>query len=95
MRVGANGCLNPDCISSTKEVDEPNQFFVYPNPTNDILNITNLHQISTYQIYQLDGKLITQGNNFPIDISKFTNGIYFLKIATKNNQIINQKILKN
>jgi hypothetical protein len=49
------------------------------NPTNDILNITNPHLISTYQIYQLDGKLITQGNNFPIDISKFTIGIYFLK----------------
>ena len=64
------------------------------NPTNDILNITNPHQISTYQIYQMDGKLVNQGNNFPINISKFTNGIYFLKITTKNNQIINQKIIK-
>jgi hypothetical protein len=94
MRVDANGCLTPECLNSTKEVDEPSQFLTYPNPTNDILNITNPHQISTYQIYQLDGKLITQGNNFPIDISKFTIGIYFLKIATKNNQIINQKIIK-
>ncbi|MEI6523939.1 MAG: T9SS type A sorting domain-containing protein [Bacteroidota bacterium] len=95
MRVDANGCLTPECLNSTKEVDEPSQFLTYPNPTNDILNITNPLQISTYQIYQWDGKLITQGNNFPIDISKFTNGIYFLKITTKNNQIINQKIIKN
>jgi hypothetical protein len=61
MRVDANGCLSPECLNSTKEVDESNQFFVYPNPTNDILKITNPHQISTYQIYQMDGKLITQG----------------------------------
>jgi hypothetical protein len=39
-------------------------------------------------------KLITQDNNFPIDISKFTIGVYFLKVTTKNNQIINQKIIK-
>ena len=95
MRVGANGCLNPDCISSTKEADESNQYFVYPNPTNDILNITNPHQISTFQIYQMDGKLITQGITFPINIGDLKNGIYFLKITTKNKEIINHKILKN
>jgi hypothetical protein len=65
-----------------------------PNPTNDILNITNTHQISAYQIYQLDGKLNTQGNNFPLDISKFNNRIYFLKITTNNNQVIKNKIIK-
>ncbi|MFN5630130.1 MAG: T9SS type A sorting domain-containing protein, partial [Bacteroidota bacterium] len=87
-----DGCLTEECLNSTKEVENEEQFFVFPNPTNDVLNITNPHQISSFQIYQMDGKLITQGNNFPIDISKFTNGIYFLKITTKHNQVINQKI---
>jgi hypothetical protein len=94
IKVGIDGCLTEECLNSAREVENEEEFFVYPNPTNDILNITNPLQISTYQIYQWDGKLITQGNNFPIDISKFTNGIYFLKITTKNNQIINQKIIK-
>jgi hypothetical protein len=94
IKVGIDGCLTEECLNSAREVENKEEFFVYPNPTNDILNITNPHQISTYQIYQLDGKLITQDNNFPIYISKFTNGVYFLKITTKNNQIINRKIIK-
>jgi len=94
IKVGVDGCLTEECLNSAREVENEEEFFVYPNPTNDILNITNPHQISTYQIFQLDGKLITQGNNFPIDISKFTNGIYFLKITTKNKEIINHKIIK-
>jgi hypothetical protein len=88
-----NGCFPNSGVGFQSSI-KSNPIQIFPNPTNDILNITNPHQISTYQIYQMDGKLITQGNNFPIDISKFTNGIYFLKITTKNNQIINQKIIK-
>ncbi|MFN5627794.1 MAG: T9SS type A sorting domain-containing protein [Bacteroidota bacterium] len=37
---------------------------------------------------------MNHGNNFPINISKFTNGIYFIKLITKNKEIINQKIIK-
>jgi hypothetical protein len=51
--------------------------FKFPNPTFDILNIANSYQIYTYQIFQMDEKLITQGNNFTEDISKFINGVYF------------------
>jgi hypothetical protein len=92
--VGVDGCLTEECLNSTKEVENEEQFFVFPNPTNDVLNITNPHQISSFQIYQMDGKLINHGNNFPINISKFTNGIYFIKLITKNKEIINQKIIK-
>ena len=94
LRVDANGCLTPECLNSTNEIEEQNEFIVYPNPTNDILNVTNSRQISNYQIFQLDGKLVAMGNSFPININEFTNGIYFLKITTKNNQIINHKIIK-
>jgi hypothetical protein len=37
-------------------------------------------------------KLITQDNNFPIDISRFTNGIYFLTIQQNNKNFV-QKIV--
>jgi hypothetical protein len=94
MRVDANGCLNPDCISSTKEIEENSEFIVYPNPINGLLNITNLNQISYYQIFQFDGKLVERGNTFPINISQYSNGLYFLQINTKSNQVINQKIIK-
>jgi hypothetical protein len=94
IRVGANGCLTPDCISSTQEIENNNTFFVYPNPSNEILNITNSNQISFYHIFQFDGKLVEHGNTFPINISEYSTGLYFLQINTKTNQVINQKIIK-
>jgi hypothetical protein len=94
IRVDANGCLTPDCVSSTKEIDTNNTHVVFPNPSYENLNITNANQISFYQIFQFDGKLIAQGNTFPIKISEYANGLYFLRINTKSNQVINQKIIK-
>jgi hypothetical protein len=87
-------CFNDILTNEYSLSENEKQFFVYPNPANETLNISNSNLISSYEIFQLDRKLLNQGNNFPIDISKFTNGIYFLKITTKNNQIINQKIIK-
>lgn len=94
IRVDVNGCLTPDCISSTQEIDINNTLIVFPNPSNEILNITHSNQIYSYQILQFDGKLITQGKSFPINISEYSRGIYLIKIQTKNNEIINQKFMK-
>lgn len=93
IRVDADGCIE-NCVSNTEELDKENQFLIYPNPSNELLNISNSNQISSYEIFQLDGKLINQGNYFPINISKFTNGIYFIKLFTKSKEIINQKVIK-
>jgi hypothetical protein len=94
IRVDDNGCLTSDCVSSAKEIENIKDFFVYPNPSNEILNITNSNQISFYHIFQFDGKLVEQGNTFPINVSEFSNGLYFLRINTKSNLVINQKIIK-
>jgi len=94
MRVDANGCLTPDCVSSTKEYENNNEFIVYPNPATDLIHISNANQIAAYQIFQFDGKQVASGNSFPINSNEFTKGIYLIKIQTKNNQIFTQKIIK-
>lgn len=87
-------CFNDILTNEYSLSENKEQFFVYPNPANETLNISNSNLISSYEIFQLDGKLLNQGNNFPLDITKFTNGIYFIKLITKNKEIINQKIIK-
>lgn len=94
IRVDANGCLNPDCISSTKEIEDSNEFIVYPNPGEEILNITNSNQISSYQIFQFNGKMVEWGTTFPLNITEYAQGFYFLQIRTKSNQVFNYKIIK-
>lgn len=94
MRLGIDGCLNPDCISSTKEIENNNYFTLFPNPSSEILNITNSDQLAYYKIFQFDGKLVEAGKYFPIKLNELSSGLYFLQITTKAKGVINLKFVK-
>ncbi|MEN0047292.1 MAG: T9SS type A sorting domain-containing protein [Bacteroidota bacterium] len=83
-------------ISSIRQLSD-NQLKIYPNPTNDWLNIQSEDaQITAIQIYDLTGKEVfsTYGlNNNAIDISSLEQGIYWLK-AVYNGDVLMSKILK-
>lgn len=60
--------------------------FIYPNPVQDILNIRTEKNISSVNIFNLSGALVTalpnstDANNF--NIGFLNNGIYFAEINT-------------
>ena len=67
--------LGSDNVLSSASVN------VYPNPANDVLNISGVLDSFEYQIVDLSGKLIVSGNNNSrIDISELASGVYFAKI---------------
>ncbi len=71
----------------------------YPNPTSSILNI-NLPQAteSIITLTDLSGKIVEQytanTQNFDIDLSNKSKGVYMLKLQF-DKQVINQKIIVN
>jgi hypothetical protein len=77
-----------------------NQISVYPNPSSDIFNI-NLNNIPKYDIILSDitGKILfedknTNGvTNYTLNLDRFSNGIYFLKVLTKNKFFTKKLIL--
>ena len=75
-------------------IDEPSSLgiIVYPNPTEGILNIDTRLNISV-QIYNMNGKLMTQENSNRIDFSKWPSGMYNLLIR-KDKLIITKRIIK-
>jgi uncharacterized protein YjdB len=72
-----------------------NQLFISPNPVHNELNIiipnNENYNIEIFDI--LGYKLISIENSNCIDISKFQEGIYFLKITQQNNIFI-EKFIK-
>jgi hypothetical protein len=69
---------------------------IYPNPTKDIFNIVlnEPNEPFTISVYSsLGQELIKPNSNTSIDISNFTNGIYFLKVK-QNDRIWTTKIVK-
>ncbi len=61
---------------------------LYPNPVSGILNISNTEKIKSVSIYDILGqKMIVEnlnGLNSQIDLSKLSNGIYFVKVIVEN-----------
>ena len=69
---------------------------VFPNPTNEILNISSTELITNVKIINAKGVLIRNfKNNFQnINIDNFSSGLYFVNITMKAGKINTYKIIK-
>lgn len=103
---GANGS-NSDLIGiDTFSVDRTlktsdffkNNFTVYPNPANDVINVSNLGnlEITKASITDVNGRIVKEVNSSfeTINISELNAGVYFLKINTLEGSGTT-KIVKN
>jgi hypothetical protein len=70
-------------------------FSIYPNPTNDFLNIESKIEISKVDIYNQLGQLVlSNSNQNKIDVSSLSQGFYYLKVQDENGNVGSDKILK-
>lgn len=91
--VGIRGPQLPEEITenSTPKIN------VYPNPTNNILNVSSEENLKEVQVYDLFGKLLLQQSvnesSFTINLSNYTSGTYILRVITSDG-IKTAKIVK-
>lgn len=81
--LGINKLINETAIS------------IFPNPTHTIVNIEleNNNKLLNVQVYNTDGKLVLIEKTTKIDLSNLNQGIYFLRISTKEG-MSNQRVIK-
>ena len=66
--------------SSTASIPEiKSNIYIYPNPTNNILNI-DFNDYKSSELFSIDGKSVLKSTLKQIDLSKEVKGIYFLVI---------------
>lgn len=77
-----------------------NDIQIYPNPSNDVFNI-KLNNISefNYLVTDITGKVILQErqitqNNYALDMSGFSTGMYFLRIESEGRSLTKKLVLK-
>jgi uncharacterized repeat protein (TIGR01451 family) len=82
--------------SLSNENFEFNNLLIYPNPVSNILNIENNEIIENLEVSNVLGQKVlfkkVDNSKTKIDLSGFTNGIYFVKIL--NNKEKTLKIIK-
>jgi hypothetical protein len=73
---------------------------IYPNPTQDFIQIENHTDCKSIEIFNIAGQLvisqtITNESNLKIDISQLNSGNYFVKLIDSNNNIFSSDFVKN
>lgn len=73
---------------------------IFPNPTNDIVNLNFDRTINKgmYKVIDIKGRELENGtinglNTMRLDLSNQTSGIYFV-VVTEENQVISKRIIK-
>ena len=85
--VSENSCSDTSACFSMNNVSiletSRKGLSIFPNPANNQINIPNLEQTTSFQIFQMDGKLISNGSTETgiIDISGVSKGVYWLSFA--------------
>src|SRR5690606_3125652 len=70
---------------------------VYPNPTNDIINIETDETLLNYVVYDMNGREIQKGmfgSSNQLNLQNATNGVYFVKVTTIHNNVATVKVIK-
>jgi hypothetical protein len=95
-----------DFVTNISEYySEPSKIFIYPNPTNSILNINYnsvIEEKIKIVIYDALGRIAFHKNydsgiginNLIVNLQKLSNGIYTLEFSTKDNNI-REKVIIN
>ena len=83
---------------SNPNFDQLNDVQLYPNPVQNVLYITNSNSFDSYEIFNSMGQQVASAksvtdNSLQIDVSKYSAGLYFIKIY-KDTQSKTQKFIK-
>jgi uncharacterized protein (TIGR02145 family) len=88
-------CVKTDPLNINSQ--SKSSFNIYPNPTNNFVNITSQDLPCEYIIYENSGKKLNSGiinsENSSINVSELQSGIYFITISTETKSKT-QKFIK-
>lgn len=101
--IGNNGCLTPSDtvnyqLTTTAEFAR-DDIIVYPNPTEDILNLKALRDFEEVSLMQIDGSIVlqfisvTSGQLLELKLGHLERGVYILQLKTPE-YVKREKILK-
>jgi hypothetical protein len=98
LECGSNP-LDANETCDTLSIIDINQgkLFIYPNPVENVLTIenTSTDNITDIKVYSLEGRLLfttTDATEY-IDFSRFSRGVYFIKI-TIDTTVITKRLIK-
>ena len=84
--------LQKSCVLSIENINQNTEIKIYPNPTNNQLQITGYElEGEDYSIYNIIGQIFMQGKlqeKTTINIESLATGMYYLKIKNRTLKLV-------
>jgi len=74
-------------VTTSVEITDSDEIKIYPNPTEDFINIETDLRIDNIEILNTEGKLMFTANKKRIDISELSSGLYYLVFKSEKQVI--------
>ncbi len=79
------------CIISNVQESQNNSFQFYPNPANDIINLTGLTNNSDILVYDVTGKIVLQtranSSKMVLNVAPLERGVYVIRNSATNESL--------
>jgi uncharacterized surface protein with fasciclin (FAS1) repeats len=84
-----DGVLMATAPTSLQDLS-PNEFSLFPIPSNGDINVFGVDQGSSFKIYDITGQIVLIGSleNSSINVDNLTSGTYFMEIGDTVNKIV-------
>lgn len=81
--------------SSTFDLNSIDNVIIYPNPSQNELNVLSNSPISKIEIIDLNSKILLVEKQSTINVSNLENGIYYIRISSENTRLIKKLIINH
>ena len=78
---------------STIKITQKNNVEIHPNPTNDLITISNIEDAKTIELFSLNGEFLEIVKNNYVSLRNYSEGIYIVKV-TFNDRVEEIKVIK-
>lgn len=75
------------------KADILNVVSVYPNPASDFIKIKANTEVTSWELYDLSGKMVLKGNGNTIDVKSMIKGAYALNVTLGKGEKATKKII--
>jgi hypothetical protein len=87
------------------EINSSQELNIYPNPTNGVFDITinnatfsevliNIVDVQGKEVYHTSAKIVTADYNTRVDLAGLAKGIYYIKLITDTNVMIQKLVVQ-
>ena len=72
-----------------------NTISLYPNPAQEVLNVSSANSITKIEVYDLLSKKVASNNNAKnINVAALGKGVYVVKVAQENGSVVAKRFIK-